>query len=137
MPRITKKTVINPTIEQTEKAETKTGDVLAAYNGVQAQRFDIPTAGGRKTVIINGNNTDLIGKTRGALYAGGYGLTSVDREAWEYIKEHYKNWPPIKNGLMFATDSARVNDEIKDRAGLKNGFEPLSKDSITGVQAKE
>lgn len=137
MPR-TKKTVINPNEPEKQEAMTTASTVLVAYNGPQAQRFEIPMANGsRKKVIINGNNHDLIGKPIGKLCAGGYGLTAVDKEAWDWIKTNYANWGPIKNGLMFASDEDHVNDEIKARKDLKNGFEPLKKDSISGVTAKE
>lgn len=136
MPR-TRKNVINPNEPEKTEAVTNASTVLVAFNSPQAQRFDIPTKNGsRKKVIIQGNNADLIGKPKGELYGGGYGLTVVDREAWEWIKSNYANWGPIKNGLMFASDEAHVNAEIKARDGLKNGFEPLKKDSISGVMEK-
>lgn len=81
--------------------------VIVAYNGVHAQVFDVPCKGQIKRVVIKGNNADLIGKSKGELYAGGYGLTQVDKEAWDWISKTYKNWPPIKNGLMFASTSAK------------------------------
>lgn len=128
--------VINPKVADKSAVEAVAAPakVLVAYNGFQAQRFDVPRRNGTKTaVIINGNNRGLIGKESGALVSGGYGLTYVDREAWEWIAKNYAEWPPIKTGLMFATSSERVADETKarDAAGLKNGFEPLDREAIT------
>lgn len=130
-------TVINPERPEKVETETKANEVLVCYNGVQAQRFEIPTkSGAKKVVIINGNNTDLIGRMRGEMYAGGYGITRVDRDAWDWIVSHYKNWGPIKSGLMFASSDNSVEADVKAKAGLRNGFEPLAKESIAGVEAR-
>lgn len=142
MPRTRKTTattkVINPEMPEKTEPMTTASTVLIAYNGVQAQAFDVPMGNGqKKRIIINGNNADLIGKARGELYAGGYGLTAVDREAWEWIYTHYKNWGPIKSGLMFASTESDVNEAIKARSGLKNGFEPLKGDTISGVEKRK
>lgn len=128
--------VINPKVTDKSGVESVAAPskVLVAYNGFQAQRFEAPLRNGVKAaVVINGNNRGLIGKESGALVSGGYGLTYVDREVWEWIKKNYAEWPPIKTGLMFATDSEHVADETKAReaAGLKNGFEPLDRAAIT------
>lgn len=131
-------TVINPEKPDKVNVETKASEVLVCYNGVQAQRFEIPMKNGaRKVVIINGNNSELIGKMKGELYPGGYGLTRVDREAWDWIAEHYKNWGPIKRGLMFASKDSSVEEDVKARKGLRNGFEPLKKESIANVEESE
>lgn len=130
-------TVINANAPEKPKEITKADKVLVAYNGVQAQIFDFKTKTGKRVkAVINGNNADLIGKMKGSLYAGGYGLTTLDRETWEAIKTAYAKWGPIKNGLMFATDSAHASAEIKARKDLKNGFEPLSPTGITGVEQR-
>lgn len=129
--------VINPERPEPVSTETKASEVLVCYNGVQAQKFEVPmSTGGKKTVIINGNNTDLVGAPRGELYAGGYGITRVDRDAWEWIAEHYKNWGPIKSGLMFASSDKTVKADVKAHEGLRNGYEPLKRDKISGVQEK-
>lgn len=132
------KKVINANEPEKAAAMTTASTVLVAYNGVQAQAFDVPMSNGtKKRIVIDGNNADLIGKARGELYAGGYGLTAVDKDAWDYIKTNYANWPPIKNGLMFASTEEKVNAEIKARTGLKNGFEPLEKDKISKVEMRK
>lgn len=138
--------VVNPTetlvINTSEKAKKVTtkrkagNTVIVAYNGVHAQLFEVPDGNTTKQVIINGNNADLIGKSKGELYAGGFGLTEVDKEAWDWIKEAYKEWGPIKNGLMFASTADKVSDEAKERADLRNGYEPLDKSLIKGVEEK-
>lgn len=129
--------VINTERPEAVKTSTKSNEVLVCFNGVQAQRFEVPMkSGGKKVVIINGNNTDLIGSKKGELYAGGYGLTRVDREAWEWILEHYKNWGPIKSGLMFASSDKEAAADVKAREGLRNGYEPLKRNKISGVEEK-
>lgn len=135
MPR--RRKVINANVPETDTLETKSNTVVVAYNGVQAQKFEVPTNNGTyKTVIINGNNVDLVGKKQGELYPGGYGLTVVDADAWEWISNNYKNWAPIKNGLMFASTSESVAREAEERKDLRNGFEPLKPDEIRGVERK-
>lgn len=129
--------VINPNDTEKTAVAAAGNTVLVAYNGVQAQAFDVPmNNGAKKRVIINGNNADLVGKPRGELYAGGYGLTAIDRDVWEWIKKNYAQWGAIKNGLMFATTEESAAAEIKERAELKNGFEPLKRESISGVTEK-
>lgn len=138
--------VVNPTEtkvintnEKVKKVTTrrKAGEtVMVAYNGVHGQLFEVPVGNTIKKVVINGNNADLIGKSKGELYAGGFGLTEVDKDAWDWIKEAYKEWGPIKNGLMFASTASNVADEAKERADLRNGYEPLDKSLIKGVEEK-
>lgn len=136
MPR--RKTVVNSETTETKTTATGANTVVVAYNGVQGQTFLVPNASGVKIpVTINGNNTPLIGKASGALGVGGYGLTAVDADAWEWIKTNYANWAPIKNGLMFASTEEKVEDAAKERKGLRNGFEPLKKSAITGVEEKK
>lgn len=129
--------VINPEVSEQAAPAQGAGDVLVAYNGVQAQKITLTMRNGvKKDVVINGNNADLIGKMKGELHSGGYGLTSIPREEWEEIKKQYGKWGPIKSGLMFASDEASVDADIKAKAGLKNGYEPLQRDAISGVQER-
>ena len=110
---VKEETVVTPDVVSSEEVETQVintnekakkvikenvaGEtVMVAYNGVHSQVFDVPCKGQIKRVVIKGNNADLIGKPKGELYAGGYGLTQVDKEAWDWISKTYKNWPPIK-----------------------------------------
>lgn len=133
MPR--RRKVINANIAETDAVEAAANTVVVAYNGVQAQKFEVPDSNGiLRAVIINGNNTDLIGKRQGELYPGGYGLTVVDADAWSWIKTTYAEWPPIKNGLMFASTAENVKDEATEKKDLKNGFEPLKPNEIRGVE---
>lgn len=150
---VKEETVVTPDVVSSEEVETQVintnekakkvikenvaGEtVIVAYNGVHSQVFDVPCKGQVKRVVIKGNNADLIGKPKGELYAGGYGLTQVEKEAWDWISKTYKNWPPIKNGLMFASTSAKVADAAQERADLRNGYEPLERQCIRGVEEK-
>lgn len=126
----------NEKAKKVTKARAAGETVMVAYNGVHAQVFDVPVGNTLKRIVIKGNNAELVGKPKGELYAGGYGLTQIDKDAWDWIKEAYKEWPPIKNGLMFASTAETVADEAQERSELRNGYEPLEKDLIQGVEEK-
>jgi hypothetical protein len=107
------------------KVETKSSDnVCVALNMPHGVRFDLP---GNKTVVIYGNAHHLVGKDKGVLPIGGYGLTLVAKADWEYIKTTWKGMAIFEKGLIFATDSvADSQAEAKKLETLRNGFEPVS-----------
>ena len=58
---------------------------------------------------------------------GGYGITQgVPVGHWEAIKKEHAHALWLKNEFVFANgDSGSVEDEADEKAGLKNGFEPI------------
>lgn len=61
--------------------------------------------------------------------AGGYALTQVPKDHWEAWEKEHREWPPYKNGMVFATgDSASTRDKSTEQAELKSGFEPMDPD---------
>ena len=100
--------------------------VLIASNFPHPLTFNVPTGSGVTTeVIIKGNAENLRGQKKGVLPVGAYGLTIIDADAWAWIKENYKTWPPIKNDVVFATNKKQYKDAVAEREGLRNGFEPI------------
>lgn len=128
---------INPNVDTNPKTTAKSGSVLVACKLEEGAQFQIPSkSGGVEVVILNGALAGLRNKPRGPIMPGGAGLTEIPAETWEYIKAHWASWRPLKNGLIFATDAAKAYDEIRERAEIKTGFEPLNKDRITKIEER-
>lgn len=105
-----------------------TGDtVTVCLNYPRNMKFYVPDKNGNKRAIVfNGNATNLVGKDRGILPIGAYGVTlGVPREAWEWIKTHYQNMELIKKGLLFVSETRDVRREAEERVDLRHGFEPV------------
>lgn len=101
--------------------------VIVASNFPTRLKFRVSTNSGMQEVIIMGNAENLRGKDKGTLpTSGAFGVTVLDREVWESIEKKYANFPAIKNGLIFASDSsATAKSEAINRQDLKNGLEPI------------
>ena len=71
-----------------------------------------------KRVTLNGFNTsDVI---------GGHGLTVVDKEFFEGWMTAYKDYAPVKQGLIFAHDKeANTRSEALEKIDNKSGFEGI------------
>lgn len=98
--------------------------VVVALNRASGIAFSMPD--GRR-VTVNGNAAHLRGKEKGVLPIGGYGLTTIDRSDWEYIRKTYG--PSMKlfaSGLIFAAErTADAVDMADERAELRHGLEPV------------
>jgi hypothetical protein len=105
-------------------SKTPAGDtVLVGLNDPHGIAFIMP--GGRK-VIVNGNAVDLRGKEKGELPIGGYGLTRISSEDWEWINKNYGGMAVFKAGLIFAADSRDEFEDLKEeRESLRHGYEPV------------
>lgn len=68
--------------------------------------------------------------------SGGYGVTEVDADFWTDWVARHKDYPPVKNGLVFALPNlADVKREAKSRGSEKNGTEPLDPEKpAPGIQ---
>lgn len=78
---------------------------------------------GGKSVTLNGANSSRI--------IGGYGLTSVDKDFYDAWKAEYASYAPLKNGLIFAQDSAnKAEGQATEQAGIKSGLEPLKQEAV-------
>ena len=88
------------TATQTAQAKSKPTVVVALNRAIGIQ-FAMPD--GRK-VLINGNAAHLRGKEKGVLPVGGFGLTTIAAEDWEYIKKTYGGMEVFENGLLFAAE---------------------------------
>lgn len=81
-----------------------------------------------KTVTLNGNAVYLANAQGGALPAGGYGMTIVDRDLWEQVKKEkmqsHGAW--FRSGKIkeMKSESKAVNYAI-DHADEKAGNDPI------------
>lgn len=68
---------------------------------------------------------------------GGYGFTLVREPFWNDWSAQYRNFQPVKLGLIYALPKGRdARAKAKEQAELKNGLEPLSPDRpIPGIKA--
>lgn len=97
--------------------------VTVALNRAIGIQFAMPD--GRK-VLINGNAAHLRGLEKGVLPVGGFGLTIIPAEDWEYIKKTYGGMEVFENGLLFAAErKADAVDMADERAALRHGMEPV------------
>ena len=86
---------------------------------------------GDKQAQLNGANSSEI--------IGGYGLTQVDKELADAWFEAYKEFDPIKAGLIFVQDKeVNAKAQAKEQAGTKSGTEKLNpKKPAPGIEAKK
>lgn len=97
--------------------------VIVCLNRAIGVKFDLP--GGRE-VRLPGNSFQLRGKAEGKLNTGGgYSMTRVKREDWDYIVSVYGETALFKGGRVFAAgdrDSALA--EAREKNELRHGLEP-------------
>lgn len=61
-----------------------------------------------------------------ATVSGGFGLTTVDKGFWEAWSEQNRDYPPFKNGLIFAgARSDHAPKRAAEQAELRSGYEPM------------
>lgn len=86
-------------------------------------------AGSKSATLAGANSSRII---------GGYGLTAVDKDLFEAWSREFAQFPPLKNGLIFAHDSAsKAEGKAAEQADVKTGLEPLSLDApALGVKAE-
>lgn len=80
-----------------------------------------------RQITIKGNATHLRGQKSPVLPNGGFGMTTILKEDWDYIKETYgKTMSIFKAGLIFASaDTASAESQAKEQDEIKSGFEPI------------
>lgn len=120
-----------PKTEAAEKAASAVfwdGEtVLVALCHPQGIVFPLANNDGKKyRVKLNGNAADLIGKPKGVLPQGGFGLTTVKKTDWELIVATYGGMEIFKNGLCFAADDkASLMSEMDEKDEVRHGREPV------------
>lgn len=88
--------------------------------------------GGRLPVDDNGIPTQI------RAVVGGYGFTEVKDEFWNEWSRTYKDFEPLKRGMIFACGTLReAKHEAAVREGIVTGLEPVDPDKKTadGVEA--
>lgn len=116
----------------TKKAKTKpieeTGEtVVVCSNYPHDIKYRVPDKTGRMhEFVFHGNAVNLRGKDKGVLPVGAFGITTgVPKDAWEWIKEHRPDDELIKKGYIFASTEADARSAVMERAGMRNGYEPI------------
>lgn len=106
--------------------------VLVCLKHPQGIKFNLPD---KRSVVVKGNAEDLRGKVTGILPGGGFGMTSVYKDDWEYIKKTYGGMNIFKTGLIFASaDASSARDQAKDHNEVQSGLEPVSVGENTSVK---
>lgn len=103
--------------------ESKNTHVIVCLKHPQGIKFKLPN---NRSVVINGNAAHLRGNRAPILPQGGYGMTTINKDDWEYIKKTYSSMNIFKSGLIFANaDTASVKSQAKEHDEIKSGFEPI------------
>jgi len=83
-----------------------------------------------KRVTLNGTNSQYQGPEGSKILmpgSHGYGKTEVDADFFNDWMARHKDFPAVKNGLIFALPSeGEVEKEAKSRAGVANGSEAVN-----------
>lgn len=86
----------------------------------------IDNSGRKVEVKLNGQNSTQEGRDIILLTPNDYGVTDVDAEFWNKWKEEYKDFAPLKTGMIFEAKDDReakaIHRELKDE---KTGHEPM------------
>lgn len=83
---------------------------------------------GDTTITLRGSNSQEA--------IGGYGFTLVRESFWNDWSAKFHDFQPVRLGLVYAMPKGRnARAEAQQRAGLKNGLEPLSPEApIPGIK---
>jgi hypothetical protein len=102
---------------------TAPGTITVALNNPADLLFHMPDG---RVVRLAGSNQVLADKSMGKLPPGAFGLTTIAKSDWEYIKKQYGTLPQFKLGLIFAHEKEDYAvAESKEKSGLRHGYEPL------------
>lgn len=112
--------------------EPKNDKVIVCLKHPQGIKFNLPN---NRYVIIEGNAAHLKGLKSGILPDGGFGMTVIDRQDWEYIKKTYSTLNMFKNGLIFSSnDKASAAQQSKEHDEIKSGMEPVEVGENTSIK---
>ncbi len=112
--------------------EPKNDKVIVCLKHPQGIKFNLPN---NRYVIIKGNAANLKGLKSGILPDGGFGMTVIDRQDWEYIKKTYSTMNVFKNGLIFASnDKASAARQSNEHDEIKSGMEPVEVGENTSIK---
>ncbi len=112
--------------------EPKNDKVIVCLKHPQGIKFNLPN---NRYVIIKGNAAHLKGLKSGILPDGGFGMTVIDRQDWEYIKKTYSTMNVFKNGLIFASNNkTSAESQSKEHDEVKSGMEPVEVGENTSIK---
>lgn len=107
--------------------------VIVCLKHPQGIKFNLPN---KHSIIINGNAAHLRGNRAPILPQDGYGMTTINKDDWEYIKKTYSSMNIFKSGLIFASaDAASAESQAKEHDEIKSGFEPIDISKETKIDA--
>lgn len=107
--------------------------VVVCLKHPQGIKFNLPD---KRSIVINGNAAHLRGHKSPILPQGGYGMTTISKDDWEYIKKTYNSMNIFKSGLIFANaDTASAESQAKEHDEIKSGFEPIDISKETKIDA--
>lgn len=108
----------------TETAAKKSAEmVMVCLNWAHDLKYRLSKG---RTVTLNGAAHPLIGKTKGALPVGEFGMTMLSAAEWEELQKTYGKTDRFVNGLVFvSSDKASAMDEAEDKTELRHGLEPV------------
>lgn len=116
--------------EQITKVESD--KVLVCLKHPQGIKFNLPN---KRSVVVKGNADHLRGLATGVLPSGGFGMTTVDKTDWIYIKKTYGGMKIFKTGLIFASsDADSARDQMRDHDEIQSGLEPVDVGDNTSVK---
>lgn len=112
---------------KTQPIEEAGETVVICSNYPHDIKYRVPDKTGRMhEFVFHGNAVNLRGKDKGVLPVGAFGITTgVPKDAWEWIKEHRPDDELIKKGYIFASTEADARSAVMERAGMRNGYEPI------------
>ena len=94
------------------------------YNGVRDIEFDVTDKAGMvHTVVIKGSGAGIRGVNAQPLPAvGAYGVTVVDADMWQAVKDAYGEHPAFKGGFIKDGASEKAKTAAKEEvSALDNG----------------
>jgi hypothetical protein len=107
--------------------------VYVALNHPQGILFSLPD---KRAVLIEGNATHLRGLEKGVLPVGGYGLTEVAADDWDYIKKTYGQMRIFQTGLIFAQNRRDLAmDQAGEMKAMRHGREPVDPTKTNTTEA--
>ena len=128
---------VNETAENNAPAivtDKKNEYVIVCLKHPQGIKFKLPD---NRYITIHGNAVHLRGQKSPVLPSGGFGMTKILKEDWEYVKTTYgKSMRIFKSGLIFANaDAASAESQAKEYDEIKSGFEPIDIEKESKVDA--
>lgn len=120
---------VNDTSVVKESPITTEGEtVVVCSNYPRDLKFMVPDSRGKyQPIVIKGNAVNLVGRDKGIIPIGAYGITTgVPKDAWDWVMKNRPDDEFLKRGLVFASTPANARKEAEERSNLRHGYEPIN-----------